>query len=157
MTMNLADYQQASRETALYPDRGNNLWYPALGLIGEFQEWKLAPTPIDKQKEAGDVAWYCAQVCAELQAAIDDAIAQANPQLNEAEILMLLAEGVKKWHRDGGDDTKRTKILTAVGCVWQIAVAQADPAQTAALLQQNIDKLRDRKARGVIQGSGDDR
>jgi hypothetical protein len=36
-------------------------------------------------------------------------------------------------------------------------VAQADPAHTAALLQQNIDKLRDRQARGVIQGSGDDR
>jgi hypothetical protein len=71
--MNLTTYQQASRATALYPDRDNNLWYPALGLIGEFQEWKLAPTPIDKQKEAGDVAWYCAQVCAELQIPIDEA------------------------------------------------------------------------------------
>jgi hypothetical protein len=155
--MNLTTYQQASRATALYPDRDNNLWYPALGLIGEFQEWKLAPTLIDKQKEAGDVAWYCAQVCAELQIPIEDAIASANADLNEAEILMHLAEGVKKWHRDGGDDQKRAKIRTAVGCIWQIAVAQTDPAQTAALLQQNIDKLRDRQARGVIQGSGDDR
>jgi hypothetical protein len=155
--MNLTDYQKASRQTALYPDLGCNLWYPTLGLIGEFQEWKLAPTPIDQQKEAGDVAWYCAQICAELQSPIEVAIAQANPKLNEAAILMLLAESVKKWHRDGGDDAKRTKILTAVGCIWQTAVAQSNPAETTALLQQNIDKLRDRQARGVIQGSGDDR
>jgi NTP pyrophosphatase (non-canonical NTP hydrolase) len=155
--MDLATYQQASRQTALYPDRDRNLWYPALGLIGEFQEWKLAKSPADQRQEAGDVAWYCAQVCAELQVSIDSAIAAANPRLTEPDILMTLAEGVKKWHRDGGDDSKRQKILTAVGCIWQQVVQQSEPAATAALLQQNIDKLRDRQARGVIQGSGDNR
>ncbi|MBE9030387.1 hypothetical protein IQ266_11655 [filamentous cyanobacterium LEGE 11480] len=154
--MDLATYQTASRQTALYPDRDSNLWYPTLGLIGEFQEWKLA-TGDDKPKEAGDVAWYCAQICSELKTDIDTALTHTNPDLSEAEILMLLAEGVKKWHRDGGDDTKRTNILTAVGCIWTTAVQQATIAQTTDLLQANIDKLRDRQARGVLHGSGDNR
>jgi hypothetical protein len=155
--MDFATYQQASRQTALYPDRDNNLWYPTLGLIGEYQEWKLAQTPEDKQKEAGDVAWYCAQICSELQTTIDVACASATLELNEAEVLMLLAEGVKKWHRDGGDATKYQKILTAVGTLWQTAVNQPTPEQTITLLQQNLDKLFDRQARGVLQGSGDNR
>ncbi len=155
--MDFATYQQTSRQTALYPDRDNNLWYPTLGLIGEYQEWKLAQTAENKQKEAGDVAWYCAQICSELQTTIAAALAQSNSQLIDTEILMLLAEGVKKWHRDGGDDSKREKILTAVGSLWQLAVQQPTTEQTTALLQQNLDKLFDRQARGVLQGSGDHR
>ena len=31
-------YQEEAWETAIYPDKGNNLYYPALGLVGEAGE-----------------------------------------------------------------------------------------------------------------------
>jgi hypothetical protein len=156
--MNFSDYQTASRTTALYPDRGNNLWYPTLGLMGEFYEWKLTQDPINLRKEAGDVAWYCAQICSELEASIEQAIDQAqDAQVDESVVLMTLAESVKKWHRDGAAIEKRSKILSCVGWVWQRAVEQATLTETAALLEGNIQKLCDRQQRGVLQGSGDDR
>ena len=36
--MHISDYQQRSRATAVYPDAGDNLTYPALGLCGEAGE-----------------------------------------------------------------------------------------------------------------------
>jgi hypothetical protein len=155
--MNLLDYQMASRTTALYPDRDQNLWYPTLGLIGEFHEWKLASDPLNRDKEAGDVAWYCAQICAELGETLDRAIAVAWVNSEESVVLMTLAEAVKKWHRDGAADEKRGKILSCVGWIWRQAVQRESEEQTMAILQANLDKLFDRKNRGVLQGSGDDR
>jgi len=32
------DYQEQSKETAIYPNRGNNFVYPTLGLVGEAGE-----------------------------------------------------------------------------------------------------------------------
>jgi hypothetical protein len=155
--MNLVDYQTASRTTALYPDRDNNLWYPTLGLIGEFYEWKLASDPLNRDKEAGDVAWYCAQICAELGATLEAAIALVWVNPGESVVLMTLAEAVKKWHRDGAADEKREKILRCVGWIWQQAVQRETEAETIVILQANLDKLFDRRDRGVLQGSGDDR
>ena len=36
--MDFVEYQQRARETAIYPNVGSNLWYPALGLAGEAGE-----------------------------------------------------------------------------------------------------------------------
>ena len=36
--MTLNEYQEQSQETAFYPDRGNNVYYPAIGLAGEAGE-----------------------------------------------------------------------------------------------------------------------
>jgi hypothetical protein len=155
--MNLTDYQTESRTTALYPDRDNNLWYPTLGLIGEFHEWKLTDDPVNLAKEAGDVAWYCAQICAELGESLETAIAAAMIEPQESVVLMTLAESVKKWHRDGSAAAKREKILACVGWVWQQVLARDTEAETIAILAANLQKLRDRQQRGVLQGSGDDR
>jgi hypothetical protein len=155
--MQLTDYQTASRTTALYPDLGRNLWYPALGLIGEFHEWHMASDEMNRRKEAGDVAWYCAQLCSELKEPLEAAISKPLETENPAVVMLTLAENVKKWHRDGGNDAKRQQILAAVGWIWQKAVEQQTQDQTAALLQGNMDKLLDRAQRGVLQGSGDHR
>jgi hypothetical protein len=157
LTDYLTDYQTASRLTALYPDRDNNLWYPTLGLIGEFHEWKLTSDPVNLAKEAGDVAWYCAQICAELQVGLEVAIETALAESQESVVLMTLAESVKKWHRDGAAPDKKTKILACVGWIWQQVLARDTQAETIAILEANINKLRDRQQRGVLQGSGDDR
>jgi NTP pyrophosphatase (non-canonical NTP hydrolase) len=74
-------FQQEAIRTAVYPDVGWNLYYPALGLASE----------------AGEVLWYISAIAYELNIPLDS-----------------IAEGVLK-------------------------------------------KLEDRRNRGVIQGSGDDR
>lgn len=77
--MNLSRYQELSRRTAVYPDAGENLVYPALGLCGEAGE---AAEKIKKAirddggvltgerrtalaGELGDVLWYLAQLATE--------------------------------------------------------------------------------------------
>ena len=74
-----ADYQRDSRATAVYPDAGDNLLYPTLGLCGEAGEVaeKVKKMVRDDAgilsddrraaiaKELGDVLWYAAQIATE--------------------------------------------------------------------------------------------
>jgi NTP pyrophosphatase (non-canonical NTP hydrolase) len=74
-----SEYQRLSRETAVYPQLGDNLVYPALGLCGEAGETaekiKKAMRDdggilTDERREAvaaelGDVLWYVAQLATE--------------------------------------------------------------------------------------------
>jgi NTP pyrophosphatase (non-canonical NTP hydrolase) len=77
MTFN--EYQELTAQTAIYPNRGSNPVYPALGLCGEAGEVaekvkKLlrddggvisAEKRTDVAKELGDVLWYVSQVASE--------------------------------------------------------------------------------------------
>ncbi|MCA9363742.1 nucleoside triphosphate pyrophosphohydrolase family protein [Candidatus Kaiserbacteria bacterium] len=82
--MEFSEYQKRARETAIYPDVGENFIYPALGLAGETGEViehvkklmrdaavsKASDIPEDRrdnlEKEMGDVVWYLAQLASEL-------------------------------------------------------------------------------------------
>ena len=78
--MDLNQYQTAALQTALYPNRGQNFVYPALGLVGEAGEVadKLKKVIRDNDgvltdevrdkvaKEVGDVLWYIANIAYEL-------------------------------------------------------------------------------------------
>ena len=68
-----------------------------------------------------------------------------------------VAEKVKKWIRDGNLDNN--EIAKELGDVlWYIAALAGDLGITMEeIAEQNIQKLRDRSARGKIQGSGDNR
>jgi NTP pyrophosphatase (non-canonical NTP hydrolase) len=77
--MTFADYQRGSRATAVYPDAGDNLLYPTLGLCGEAGEvaekvkkmvrddgGELTPQRREALAgELGDVLWYVAQLATE--------------------------------------------------------------------------------------------
>ena len=77
--MDFSEYQQLARRTAVYPNRGTNLAYPALGLNGETGEvaeiikklYRDQAGVLDENtryqlaKELGDVLWYVAALCAE--------------------------------------------------------------------------------------------
>ena len=87
----LSDYQLGSRATAVYPDSGNNLTYPALGLCGEAGECaeKVKKAIRDDggvltderraalAAELGDVLWYVAQLATEAGLDLDE-IAEDN-------------------------------------------------------------------------------
>lgn len=89
--MDLRTYQERSRQTALYPEVGNNPIYPTLGLCGESGEVadKIkkvlrdragvfdAQIREDLRLELGDVLWYVAQLASELELDLED-IAAAN-------------------------------------------------------------------------------
>lgn len=89
--MDFKDYQQKSRKTAVYPDAGNNLVYPALGLVGEAGEIANKVKKIYRdddgvlteerremlKKELGDVLWYIAQFATETGIDLDD-LAESN-------------------------------------------------------------------------------
>jgi NTP pyrophosphatase (non-canonical NTP hydrolase) len=87
----LSDYQLHSRVTAVYPDAGSNLTYPALGLCGEAGECaeKVKKAIRDDggvlsderraalAAELGDVLWYVAQLATEARLDLDE-IAEDN-------------------------------------------------------------------------------
>jgi NTP pyrophosphatase (non-canonical NTP hydrolase) len=89
--MDFHDYQQRSRETARYPEAGNNILYPTLGLCGEAGEVADKVKKVlrdrggvfgpeerdDLRLELGDVLWYVAQLATELGLELDD-VAGAN-------------------------------------------------------------------------------
>lgn len=56
-------------------------------------------------------------------------------------------------------DTERAAIALELGdCLWMIAAAAKDlDLSLNSIAAMNIEKLRDRKKRGVISGSGDNR
>lgn len=77
--LNFSLYQDQSRTTARYPDAGNNIIYPTLGLCGEAGEVAEKIKKMvrddggvlsekrqqDLALELGDVLWYLAQVATE--------------------------------------------------------------------------------------------
>lgn len=89
--MNFSDYQTRSRATAQYPSIGHPVIYPVLGLANEAGEvaGKIKKVFRDKDgeineetrqalaSELGDVLWYLAQVCTELEIPLEE-VAQAN-------------------------------------------------------------------------------
>jgi NTP pyrophosphatase (non-canonical NTP hydrolase) len=88
--MDLNEYQQAARRTAIYPDH-HRVLYPALGLASEAgevagkikkvlrdQDGDFGRAPIEAIKdELGDVLWYVAVLAGDLGLSLE-AIAAAN-------------------------------------------------------------------------------
>jgi NTP pyrophosphatase (non-canonical NTP hydrolase) len=84
--MNFADYQTKSRRTANYPSIGHPVIYPTLGLTNEagevagkikkiFRDKSGTITEEDREAlkgELGDVLWYLAQVCTELEISMEE-------------------------------------------------------------------------------------
>jgi NTP pyrophosphatase (non-canonical NTP hydrolase) len=89
--MNFTDYQTKSRATAKYPAIGHEVIYPTLGLVNEAGEvaGKIKKIFRDKhgvigeaerealKAELGDVLWYLAQTCTELDISLDE-VAESN-------------------------------------------------------------------------------
>ena len=85
--MDFNQYQEKAWETAIYPNKGNNLFYPALGLGGEIGEVlekikkimrdsnKITPEKKEALKgELGDVLWYLAAISTELDLNLEEVV-----------------------------------------------------------------------------------
>jgi len=89
--VDFSTYQSQSRATAKYPSIGHGVIYPTLGLTNEAGEvaGKIKKIFRDRagvigeseraalQSELGDVLWYLAQVCTELDISLEQ-VAEAN-------------------------------------------------------------------------------
>lgn len=83
--MEFNEFQKYALQTAVYPNQGSNITYPVLGLCGEAGEVaeKVKKVIRDKEgiidqvdleeiaKELGDVLWYVAATCRELNLDMD--------------------------------------------------------------------------------------
>ena len=90
-TATLQAYQEISAQTAIYPNKGNNMSYPALGLCGEAGEIANKVKKIYRDHdgvltdeyreilsaELGDVLWYVAAIASELGVSLGE-VAMSN-------------------------------------------------------------------------------
>jgi NTP pyrophosphatase (non-canonical NTP hydrolase) len=95
--MTFDEYQREARTTAQYPDMGQNIYYPTLGLAGEAGEVaeKIKKLMRDDQgvltperraalkKELGDVLWYVAALCSELSLGMGEVAEQNIAKLRD--------------------------------------------------------------------------
>jgi NTP pyrophosphatase (non-canonical NTP hydrolase) len=108
--MDLNDYQQAARRTAIYPDH-HRVLYPALGLASEAgevagkikkvlrdQDGDFGRAPSETiRDELGDVLWYVAALAGDLGLSLED-VATAN--------LAKLASRHERGRLSGGGDRR---------------------------------------------------
>ena len=94
--MNFDSYQIEARKTAIYPEKGKNFIYPTLGLVGESGEVaeKVKKVLRDNngnfdyesktaiKKELGDVLWYLANLCNELDFTLNEVAEENLEKLN---------------------------------------------------------------------------
>jgi NTP pyrophosphatase (non-canonical NTP hydrolase) len=94
--MKANEYQDRALETAIYPNRGANFAYPALGLAGEAGEVadKLKKVIRDNAgvltdavrdavaSELGDVLWYVSVLASEIDYSLDEIMARNLAKLN---------------------------------------------------------------------------
>lgn len=107
--MTFEEYQQLARRTAIYPNRGSNIIYAALGLAGESGEvsGKVKKVIRDKggvldersrqelAQELGDVLWYIATMADEIGVPLERIAAE-----NLDKLLSRLERGVLKGSGD---------------------------------------------------------
>jgi hypothetical protein len=183
--LNWNEYQQQALTTAIYPLK-RELEYTTFGLCseigevglayldGKLNEWgfsnKLAQNVL---KEAGDGYWYIAAVAdalnVPLQHIVDNYTAGVGAypsrgytvvQLNGA--AAEIAGVVKKAIRDNDGfltDAGQEKIKKHLGetLVLLNNLVELFGSSPEGVTAANLNKLADRKARGVLQGSGDNR
>lgn len=173
----LNEYQNAAMTTAIFPaDRG--LEYTIFGLLSEVGE--MAEAWVDNTKsypevssETGDCYWYSAAIASTLEVSLEDVVRfYDGPPVTSKLVANLLPELmassgnlaglVKKAIRDDGgrfSPMRRAKAIQFLGRTVLVLDALALQLGTNrwALMSDNLDKLADRKVRGVLGGSGDHR
>ena len=167
--------------TAVYHAIGKNPGYPGLGLPDEtgevFEKVDMllssgVSDPDGVADEIGDVYWYIAALSHELkidlteldgpEAAMDGFVSV--PHVSAMLVSCKIAGHVKKIIREGKRGKKYatrvediTKLLIELDTLLRMVIRFQTPYTREQVFERNINKLSDRKDRGVLHGDGDNR
>lgn len=170
--MTFSEYQSAALTTAQIP-LGHTHTYLSLGLCAEIGELAFiyripqgrGVLATEILKELGDVCWYAAVQLYHCDVMSSDTlpiVVATDPSLDPIEMMFVhagaIANHIKKVIRDG---IAVDKVMVATHLhrvlIMAASVAMKFNFTLGDVCQMNIDKLADRKKRGVIAGSGDNR
>ena len=166
----LDEYQLQADKTAVYPDQ-YKIAYPALGVVEESREFlnsvfdSKGRDEVAVLKEAGDVFWYCSALSYDLGYTLSECFESETTRVTQpGEFLGVVSElagHCKKILR--GDDNREAKSERVAAIISQVLeyVVEFIPGHPCdayrLVCETNIEKLFDRKERGVLKGSGDNR
>lgn len=161
------DYQEKAVTLAVYPEE-YDIAYPALGLIEEIGELLGTDTegPVEVlKKEMGDVCWYCSALAYDLGLSLSECYKNPTIEMVPDPVGLYnnafrIAGRVKKILR--GDSGREEKVDIIRGLIGDILVridrlAGRYGFTLMDVCETNLDKLFDRKSRGVLKGDGDNR
>ena len=154
--MDLNEYQNLARHTAIYPGQGTitGLTYTILGLVGEAGELSQTPTA----KEKGDNFWFLAQACYELELPLSYINKPTKLEGTYFETVALMAGQFSKVYRDNNlvlTPAKRQELISFLTKIYNFLDNM--PGSNSEALKANIEKLFGRKERGTLTGDGEDR
>lgn len=191
--MDYNEFQAAAKETAIYP-KDRALEYTVLGLLSEVGELSGAYLKAKKEwfqqdwdnviKELGDVFWYAAAICSELDLELGEDFGVSAAQVDTltqrsrgftvvamTEHAGEVASAIKKFFRDDTPDFDTDTVDAFMGSIHEQKMlghlralmtqgenlAHILDTDMSTVLTLNINKLNSRKERGVLGGSGDNR
>lgn len=167
LAVKLDYYQNKAITLAAYPSK-YEIAYTALGIVDEVGELLRCDADAENEvilSECGDVVWYCSALAYDLGLTLwdcyDCAKIQAIPDIQALfENSTRLAGRVKKILR--GDPDQEGKVKEVRGYIGDIlrrieVLAIQRGASLETVCDMNLDKLFDRKDRGVLKGDGDKR
>lgn len=163
--MDLTVYQIEARQTAVF-EPAIAILYPPMGLINEFGEFVDAYYSSDTIdhliSELGDVLWYFSTTCDLVLADLQQIFDAAPINIVSAHVDILVTIGkiagiVKKAERDKvfKKEALREQLINFASYIKGYAFVM--DVQIEDVARANIKKLRDRQARNVLYGDGDNR
>lgn len=174
------EYQQGALSTAIYPLE-RELDYTVLGLcseVAEIADWLDSENARNDawlksvKAEVGDCYWYVAAVADALHQPLEDVATKAHhwhyvSGINRTYLYLVSDSGymaglLKKAIRDDdgylGAERLAIMVRTLGRVCWILDNLCAELNTTRhVVMNDNLNKLADRKTRGVLQGSGDAR
>jgi NTP pyrophosphatase (non-canonical NTP hydrolase) len=136
--MDFNEYQKKARETAIYPDKGSNLIYPALKLAGEAGEVaeKIGKLMRDRGYKPGAAPWTLTPYYEPCPITFTEGDLPSQVVIEIEEDLI----------KELGD------------VLWYIAALASEMNLSLGwIARKNLEKLADRAKRNVLGGSGDNR
>lgn len=180
MAISLQEYQEFTPTTAEYPEE-KAIEYCVLGLISEIHEYRLVHLVGDEQslcKELGDCFYYLSQLCNHLDLSLDSLscfhILRCEPNKKGSPYCFIkqtafmpplsvvsgqIAIAKKYLRGDMSLEELKLKLTPILEFCWYTLRNECNfhNLLLETVLSRNIEKLTDRKNRGVIKGSGDNR